>query len=376
MEKKKLKEYVSGALKIAGITINGENPYDIRIKNDDFYQRVLAEGDLGLGESYMDRWWDCKAVDEFIERILRSRLTDYVKHNWSLMWYGLKSRLFNMQTVSRAFQIGESHYDLGNDLFKAMLDERMVYTCGYWKKTDNLADAQVAKLDLICRKIALEPGMTVLDIGCGFGGFAQYAAENYGAHVTGITVSKNQAELARENCRALPVEIRLEDYRKTSGRFDRVISVGTFEHMGYKNYRTYMRKVHDLLGDDGISLLHTIGGNFSSTATNAWMNRYIFPNGMIPSITQIGKAMENLFVMEDWHNFGEYYDRTLMSWYRNFKESWPKLKKMGKQYNERFYRMWEFYLLSCAGAFRARKLQLWQIVMTKTGTPQPDCRIS
>ncbi len=373
MESKQLKDYVARALKKAGITINGNEPYDIKIKNDNFFQRVLAEGELGLGESYMDGWWDCDAPDELIARALQSRLAEYVKKNWNLIWHAMKSRLFNLQKISNAFQVGINHYDLGNDIFKAMLDDKMVYTCGYWKESDNLDDAQVAKLDLICRKIDLQKGMKVLDIGCGFGGFARYAAEEYGASVTGITISKEQAKLASERCAGLPVKIRLEDYRRTTGRFDRVISVGTYEHMGYKNYRTYMRKVFDLMNDDGIAFLHTIGGNCSSTTANAWVTKYIFPNGMIPSIAQIGRAMEHLFVMEDWHNFGEYYDKTLMAWHGNFKNAWPKLKK---RYSNRFYRMWEFYLLSSAGAFRARHLQLWQIVMTKRGLPQPNCRVS
>ena len=372
MEDKNMKAYVISALKTAGITINGDKPYDIKIRNDSFYQRLLADGALGLGESYMDKWWECDSVDELINKALRSRLSDYLKQNWELFWHYLKARILNLQAKSRAFQVGEIHYDLGNDLFKAMLDKKMIYTCGYWKTADNLDDAQVAKLELICRKIGLKPKMTLLDIGCGFGGFARYAAEEYGAHVTGITVSKQQARLAWDRCAGLPVEIRLEDYRQTTGRFDRVISVGTFEHMGYKNYRTYMQKVHDLLADDGIAFLHTIGGNQSKTTVNPWTTKYIFPNGMIPSISQIGKAMEGLFVMEDWHNFGEDYDKTIIAWHANIKKRWSELKN---SYGERFCRMWEYYLLSSAGAFRSRTLQLWQIVMTKTGMPQPDCRI-
>jgi len=372
MKSDKLKDYVAGALKTAGITINGNKPYDIRINNNAFYRRVVAEGDLALGESYMDGWWECDAIDEFINRILRGRLTAYVKKNWVLIWHGIKSRIFNLQKSSRAFQVGEEHYDLGNDLFETMLDKQMVYTCGYWKNAKNLDEAQVAKMDLISRKIGLQARMSVLDIGCGFGAFAKYAAEKFGASVTGITVSRQQAALASDRCKGLPVEIRLEDYRDTKGQFDRVISVGTFEHMGYKNYRLFMQKVFECLADSGIACLHTIGGNFSSTTTNAWMAKYIFPNGMIPSIAQIGKSMEHLFVMEDWQNFGEYYDRTLMAWYRNFREAWPELKK---KYDERFRKMWEYYLLSCAGGFRARHLQLWQIVMTKPGLQQPNCRL-
>jgi len=373
MELNDFKKEVAGALKTAGITINGDKPYDVKVRNDDFFERVLAEGELGLGESYMDDWWECDALDKLINKALRSNLADCMKKNWSMVWHSLKSRIYNLQKLSRAFQVGEIHYDTGNDLFSAMLDENMIYTCGYWKDADSLEQAQIAKMDLICRKIGLSSDMKILDIGCGFGGFAKYAAENYDVHVTGVTVSKEQAKLASEKCNGLSVDIQLEDYRQIFGQFDRVVSIGTFEHMGYKNYRSYVQKVHDLLTDNGVTLLHTIGGNISSTTTNQWTAKYIFPNGMIPSIAQIGKAMEGLFVMEDWQNFGEHYDKTLMAWYTNFKRAWPELKK---GYSDRFYRMWEYYLLSCAGAFRARELQLWQIVMTKKGMNQPDCRIN
>jgi cyclopropane-fatty-acyl-phospholipid synthase len=254
-----------------------------------------------------------------------------------------------------------------------MLDKRMLYTCGYWAAVDNLDAAQEAKLDLVCRKINLEPGMTVLDLGCGFGSFAKYAAEKFGVQVKGVTVSKEQVQLGAELCQGLPVEIRLEDYREVTGKYDRVISIGIMEHVGYKNYRTYMEKANQCLKDDGIAFIHTIGNNISSTTSNAWITKYIFPNSMLPSIAQIARAMEGLFVMEDWHNFGQHYDKTVMAWHANFEAAWPELKD---KYGERFYRMFRYYLLSCAGAFRARNIQLWQIVMTKPGRDCPDCRIS
>jgi cyclopropane-fatty-acyl-phospholipid synthase len=285
----------------------------------------------------------------------------------------LKAKLFNLQKPGRAYQVGEEHYDIGNDLYTAMLDKRMLYTCGYWAAADNLDAAQEAKLDLVCRKINLEPGMTVLDLGCGYGSFAKYAAERYGARVTGVTVSKDQVELGAVLCRGLPVELRLEDYRQVTGEYDRVISIGILEHIGYKNYRTYMQKVDECLKADGIAFVHTIGNNVSSITSNPWITKYIFPNGMLPSIAQIARAMEGLFVMEDWHNFGQHYDKTLMAWHANFEAAWPELKD---KYDERFYRMFRFYLLSCAGAFRARNIQLWQIVLTKPGRDCPDCRIS
>lgn len=369
----KSKKLLQDLLSLAGITINGENPWDIQIHDERLYQRVITETALGLGESYMDGWWDCDALDEFINKILRANLEQKVTGNWKILLHGLKAKLFNRQKMSRAHQVGEQHYDLGNDLYQAMLDKRMNYTCGYWKNATTLDEAQEAKLELVCHKINLKAGMTVLESGCGWGSFAKYAAEKYGAKVIGINVSKEQVKLGKELCKNLPVELRLQDYRKVEGKYDAVISIGIMEHVGYKNYHRYMEVVNRCLKDDGIAFIHTIGNNLSMTHTNAWTDKYIFPNGMLPSIAQIGKAMEGLFVMEDWHNIGPYYDKTLMVWYQNFDAAWPKLKN---KYRERFYRMWRFYLLSSAGGFRARAQQLWQIVMTKPGREQPDCRIN
>ncbi len=357
------KKFVTKLLREAGIKINGGNTFDIRVRNEKFYSRVMKGGSLGVGESYMDGDWDCEALDACVAKFFEAGLEKKVK-TWRALPLFLSAILTNSGSRSRAFRIGERHYDIGNDLYQAMLGERMAYTCGYWKDASNLDAAQGAKLDLVCRKIGLQTGMTVLDIGCGWGSFCKFAAERYGAKVTGITVSKEQAVLARERCVGLPVEIRLEDYRDTKGRFDRVISLGMFEHVGYKNYRTYMEVVARVLKDDGIFLLHTIGGNTSVRNTDPWIDKYIFPGSMLPSAAQIAKAAEGIFVMEDWHNFGADYDKTLMAWFRNFDVHWPELRE---KYGERFYRMWKFYLLSCAGSFRARKNQLWQIVFLKNG---------
>jgi cyclopropane-fatty-acyl-phospholipid synthase len=353
-------------LKVAGITPNGGQPYDLIIKDERVFQRVFADGTLGLGESYMDGWWDAQDLSGFFYRALRAGLYGEVA-NFGTLWLALRARFINRQSGDRAFEVGRKHYDIGNDLFKVMLDARMIYSCGYWTGTpaaQTLDEAQEAKLDLICRKIGLKSGQTVLDIGCGWGGFLKFAAERYGAKGVGITVSKEQAALARENCQGLPIEIRVEDYRNTQGQFDHVVSVGMFEHVGPKNYRTYFKKVRSLLKDDGIFLLHTIGSLATSLKADAWLDRYIFPNGVVPSIAQIGPAIENVFHMEDWHNFGADYDKTLMEWWANFDRAWPMLKD---KYGDRFYRMWKYYLLGCAGSFRARDVDLWQLVLTKKG---------
>ncbi len=373
MTRKNAEKAVRGLLETAGITLNGTDPWDITVVDDRFYERVLAQGALGLGESFMDKWWTCPAVDQFIDRVLRADLQSRVKKNPSFYLYCLAAKLFNRQARRRAFEVAKKHYDIGNDLYVRMLDKQMLYTCAYWKNADTLEQAQKDKLDLVCRKIGLKSGMTVLDLGCGYGAFAKHAAQNYGARVVGYTVSKRQAELGREMNKGLEVDIRLDDYRSATGHFDRVVSIGLMEHVGYKNYRTYMTKVDQTLKKDGIAFIHTIGANHTSLVTNGWTEKYIFPNGKIPSIAQLGSAMEGMFVMEDWHNFGEDYDKTLMAWYDNFTRSWHEIKD---RYSDRFYRMWEYYLLSCAGGFRSRHLQLWQIVMTRMGRPAPECRFS
>jgi len=367
MKTDKFKSAAEEILSLAGIEINGHNPWDMRVQNENFYQRVLTRGSLGLGESYMDGWWDCDQLDEFFDRIVRSQIESKVKEDRILLFKVLLSRIINMQSKRRAFQIGESHYDLGNDLYENMLDRRLVYTCAYWKDAHTLNDAQEKKLDLVCRKIGLQPGMKILDIGCGWGSFAKYAAEEYKAEVTGITVSREQVELGETLCKGLPVEIKLQDYRDVTGEFDHIISLGMFEHVGYKNYRTFMKVVNRCLKDDGLFLLQTIGGNESTVCIDPWIDKYIFPNALLPSVKQIGDAIEGLFVMEDWHNFSADYDKTLMAWYGNFDKNWNKIES---NYDERFYRMWKYYLLFCAGLFRSRENQVWQIVFSKRGVPE------
>jgi cyclopropane-fatty-acyl-phospholipid synthase len=369
----KAKKIVTELLSEAGISINGKMPWDIQVHDNRFYRRVLSDTDLGLGESYMDGWWDCEALNEFINKFFKAKLDKKVIGNWKISLYVLNTKLFNRQKKSRAYQVGEQHYDLGNDLYRAMLDTRLNYTCAYWKNVNNLDEAQEAKLDLICKKINLKPGMTVLELGCGWGSFAKYAAEKYGSKIVGVNISKEQVQLGRELCKGLPVELRLQDYREVDGKYDAVISIGMLEHVGYKNYRTYMEVVNRCLKDDGLAFIHTIGSNISTTHIRRWSDKYIFPNGMIPSTAQIAKAMEGLFVIEDWHNFGPDYDKTLMAWYQNFNNAWPDLRD---KYGDRFYRMWRFYLLTSAGGFRSRYRQLWQIVMTKTGREHPNCRFS
>jgi cyclopropane-fatty-acyl-phospholipid synthase len=359
------KKFIEQQLANSGVVINGPNPWDVQVHDERLYGRVLSQGTLGLGEGYMDGWWDAEAVDQFIYKLVSASIQDNFRPDLALIGSVLRGKLLNMQRL-KVREVGEKHYDIGNDLYAAMLDPRMIYSCGYWKDATTLAAAQEAKLDLICRKVGLQPGMRILDIGSGWGGFMQFAAERYGVSAVGVTISKEQAALANERTKGLPVETRLMDYQALDGKFDRIISIGMFEHVGYKNYRAYFSKAHELLVDDGLMLLHTIGGNQSSTHGDPWSEKYIFPNGMLPSVAQIGAAVERLFIVEDWHNFGADYDRTLMAWLANFEAAWPQFSE---RYDQRFYRMWRYYLASFAALFRSRNIGLWQVVLSPKGVP-------
>ncbi|MCE9949202.1 cyclopropane fatty acyl phospholipid synthase [Hafnia paralvei] len=354
----------SEMLQSADIEVNGSRPFDIRVKNPHFFKRVLQEGSLGLGESYMDGWWECDRLDIFFQKVLRAGLENQLPHHIKDTLRVAAARLTNLQSKKRAWIVGKEHYDLGNDLFSLMLDPYMQYSCGYWKDATTLKQAQEAKLKLICEKLQLKPGMTLLDIGCGWGGLAAYAAKHYGVSVEGVTISAEQQKLAQERCKDLDVKILLHDYRDLDSQYDRIVSVGMFEHVGPKNYQTYFNVVARNLKPDGLFLLHTIGANETNMNVDPWINKYIFPNGCLPSIKHIATTSEGKFVMEDWHNIGADYDRTLMAWYERFVQNWPKLEH---NYSQRFFRMFSYYLNACAGAFRARDIQLWQVVFSPRG---------
>ena len=348
----------------ADVRLQGTRPWDIQVHHPRLYRRLLQGWSLGAGEAYMDGDWDCEQLDVLFERLLRAGL-DQPATWWTRLKLGLSlldHALSNPQEPSRAFVVGERHYDIGNDLFSRMLDPRMVYSCAYWEHAQNLAQAQEHKLELICRKLQLQPGHHVLDIGCGWGGWARHAAQHYGVRVTGLTVSRQQKLLAERHCAGWPVEIRLQDYRDVQGRFDRVVSVGMFEHVGPKNYAPYFDTIRRVMDPQGLCLLHTIGLDRPSSSTDPWIDRYIFPGGKLPGPDELMRAAQDRFIVEDWHNFGPDYDRTLMSWHANFEAAWPELKAT---YTERFRRMWRYYLLSCAGFFRSRQGQLWQVVLSR-----------
>jgi cyclopropane-fatty-acyl-phospholipid synthase len=354
---------LSGLLALADIQVNGTRPWDIVVHDERFFSRVLANGTLGFGESYMDAWWDCEALDEMSCRAIRARLDRRFAFRLPNLWTFVTALLINQQTLRRSKKVGRVHYDLSNDFFEAMLDPNMQYSCALFDEDDDLALAQLRKLEWICQRLRLRPGLRLLDVGCGWGGLARYAARNYGCQVVGITISREQFDYAQRWCSGLDIEIQLRDYRETiSGRFDRIVSVGMIEHVGRKNYRTYFRKADRLLQDDGFFLCQGIGANSSRVGGDPWIERYIFPNSMLPSAAQLIRAAEGLFILEDLKNIGPNYDRTLLAWQENFRYNWPRF---ADRYGERFRRMWRFYLLTCAGAFRARSLQMFSLLFSK-----------
>jgi cyclopropane-fatty-acyl-phospholipid synthase len=368
------RERLKSLLHDADVRIDGDRPWDLRIHDARLPARLIAGGgSLALGESYMDGGWDAASLDGFLFRLLDARIDERAPSLADLA-AALRARVVNLQAGHRAFEVGERHYDLGNDLYAAMLGERLVYSCGYWRAASgataaSLDAAQEAKLDLICRKLGLRPGMRVLDIGCGWGEALKFAAERYGASGVGVTVSREQAAFAQDLCAGLPIEIRVQDYRALGDdgeRFDRIFSVGMFEHVGVRNYRTYFDTARRCLADDGLFLLHTIGGNRSVNHTDPWIEKYIFPNSMLPSIRQVAEASEDRFVVEDWHNFGADYDLTLQAWRDNIEAAWDGLPQ---RYDERFRRMWRYYLAASMASFRARRIQLWQVVLSPRGVP-------
>lgn len=357
-------------LEKADIAINGCRPWDIRVHDDRLYARVLRQGNLGFGEAYMEGWWDCRQIDVMICKLLRHNLHKRFEHNIPVLITAALYTLRNLQSVSRASMVAEQHYNFGNDMFEAMLGPSMNYSCGYWRRADTLDQAQQDKMEMICRKLRLAPGMRVLDIGCGWGSLACHMAERHGARVTAVTVSGEQLAYARAHAGNASVEWLLRDYRSLDGHYDRIVSVGMFEHVGRKNYIAYMDTVRRLLAADGLFLLHTIGGNRQKRGVDPWIARYIFRNGMLPSPSSVTDVLYGRFVMEDWHNFGADYDKTLMAWAANFERG---LDEGRFSCSETIRRMFRYYLLSCAGAFRARDLQLWQIVLSPEGVAGGYC---
>lgn len=354
-----------------GVTVNGTKPYDIHVHNPELYKKMMVEPSIAAGEGYMKRWWDCEKLDELFFRICRYNLDEKIYYKWHMVLSFVMNKIMNFQTPLKSKEVAEKHYNLGNTFYSYMLGPSMAYTCAYWKNANNLDQAQFDKFDLVCRKIDLKPGERVLELGCGWGGLAKYMAEKYGCIVDAVNISTEQVNFAKESCKGLPVTIHLCDYRDSQvynpqkKLYDKVVSVGLCEHIGHKNYKSFIKLARDNIKEEGLFLLHTIGKNFSNAYVDPWTEKYIFPNGILPTVKLLGEAFEGHFILEDFHNFGADYDKTLMAWHKNFNENWKK--HLASKFDDTFFRLWNYYLLTNAGAFRSRSLQLWQMVLSPKG---------
>lgn len=367
-----LRPLVSGLLERSGVRIDGGRPWDIMVRRPRFYRRALR-GTLGIGESYVDGDWDCDDLAAMFRRVLGVGVQDSLLLRAARAGRALRARLFNLQTRGRARAVAEEHYDLDHRMYALFLGPWNQYTCCFFDGTDDLEQAERAKLEMVCDKLALVPRQRVLDIGCGWGGFAKYAAATRGCQVTGVTLSAEQATCARAETRGLPVEILEADYRDLPEaglpRFDAVTVIGMIEHVGYKNYRRLMQVVARVLKPDGRFLLHTIGNREETAVADPWIEKYIFRNSMIPSMAQLARAAAGLFVIEAWENYGQDYVRTLRAWFENFNRNWPRIQALDgpRRFDTRFRRMWNYYLQSSEAAFAVENLHLWQLVMTPRG---------
>jgi cyclopropane-fatty-acyl-phospholipid synthase len=364
---------ITGVLEQADIRVGGDRPWDLRIHHDRFFPRAMR-GSLGVGESYMDGDWDAGSLIEFFRKTMDAGLQMHPLLRINRVAKEVHARFRNLQTRRRSRAVAEEHYDLDHRMYAQFLGPWNQYTCCFFDGTDDLEEAELCKLEMICDKLEIESGDRVLDIGCGWGGFAKYAASTRGCSVVGISLSDEQIEYARDYTEGLPVEIHRMDYRDLPesplGTFDKVLICGMIEHVGYRNYRQLMKVVHTVLAQDGLFLLHTIGNRHNTAVVEPWIEKYIFRNSMAPSMQQLTRAAADLFVIEDWENYGHYYVPTLQAWHDNFNRNWDRIRALDgpRPFDERFRRMWNFYLMSSRAAFEVEDLHLWHLVMTRYGS--------
>ncbi|MFT5260149.1 MAG: cyclopropane-fatty-acyl-phospholipid synthase [Saprospiraceae bacterium] len=370
------KTYVIKKLNEAGVAVNETGPQALQVHNSRFYKAVALNGSLGFAESYVDGDWSCDSLDQLINALLRNGVRTGGMKDFKNR---VRAQLLNMQSVMRSNRVAQTHYDVDTQVFEWMLDPYLQYTCGYWKGQNNLNDAQTAKMDLVINKLRLKAGDTLLDIGCGWGGFAKYAAEVRGLTVKGISISRSQLAYAEKQCVGLDCEFKFGDYRYLDKiypqKFDAISIIGVTEHIGHKNFEALYRVMNERLKEGGLVLQHTIAHMKSKVCADPFIDKYIFPGGTIPSMQQLSKAMQNYFVAEDVHNFGADYDTTLMAWSRKFELAREQIEA-NPELGERFYKVWHYYLLSCAGMFRARRAQLLQFVLSPKGVMGGYQRIS
>jgi cyclopropane-fatty-acyl-phospholipid synthase len=376
------KETVETFLNECEIQIDGANQGDIIVKDDRFYSMCINYGELGFGESYMYGYWDSKNLYETLYNGIKNcHKVSYMNLNSIAFNRYFNNMFYNNQTIDKASADVQAHYNKGNDLYERMLDKtNMQYTCGFFQDTNDLETAQIQKLNIIAQKLNLKPGEKLLDIGCGWGNLINFMTTNYGVKGIGITISSEQLKFCKEKYKDNKnAEFLLIDYRNIPDdmKFDKIVSVGMFEHVGKKNFEEYFDIVYKHLNDDGLALIHTMGQQskmINATAHSEWIDKYIFPGGEIPDWEDLSKIISKRFFIHDWHNFGKYYARTFEAWYNNINKRWNEIPN----YNEEFRRMWNFYLVSFIVNFDLCRLLLFQILISKKcldKLPRRDCLI-
>ena len=371
--------HIRSILSAADVQIDGERPWDLQVHHpEQLWPAVLRQGSLGFGNAYVAGVWDCPCLDQLFTRLLLARADERLAggSRRRQLLQGLREQLVNLQSIRRSTRVARQHYDIEPRIYAAMLDPWWQYSCGYWERASSLEEAQQHKLAMIAAKLRLGSGMRVLDIGCGWGGLAAYLARHHGVEVVGITLSAEQLEVARRHWGHLTVRFERCDYRELPALdlapFDRVVSVGMFEHVGPRNARRFFQMMRGCLRHDGLALLQTIGARRTTATTDGWIDTHVFPHGRLPSPGELARSLEDHFLIEDWHNFGLDYDRTLMAWHSRCEAGWDDLtpllqERWGASGAAGFRRFWRYYLLCCAAFFRSRQGQLWQLVLSPGG---------
>ena len=355
-----------------------DRPVVVKLHRRGTLFRILRNPHLHLGECYMNGELDIEdgTLTDFL-RLLRINMSDFATVKGSSFAPTLASVMQSWNTVKASLRNVSFHYNLDDDLYRGFLDEDMHYSCAYFENLDDtLEAAQQAKCRHLMNKLCLQPGQRVLDIGSGWGSLAMYLAEHADVHVTGITLSTSQLRVANERVknRNLGNQVRflLEDYRDHDSKYDAIVSVGMFEHVGKHNFATYFGRVKELLNPDGIATIHTIGSASEPTPTNPWIKRYIFPGGYIPSLSEVTKHIEsNRLFISDIEVWRRHYALTLAAWNERFQSIRDEIKQ---RQGERFCRLWEFYLCACQTAFEHDSLVVFQIQLAHQNNTVPLTR--
>lgn len=350
-------------LREANIEPNGASPWDPQIKDERFYRTVLLRGSVGLGDAYLNGWWECADISGFILRIIKSGIHLRVPRV-DIFLRRLRFGLIDAQNRIRSKRVAELHYDEDPYIFEVMLGSTNSYTCARWKGVITLDAAQQQKMDLLCKKAGLSSGMTVLDIGSGWGGFLAYAAERYQVRGIGLTISKTQLDYARKRYGNLPVEFRLQDYRDFVGGVDAVVSICVIEHVGSDHYREYFQKVRETLTrEDGFFAMQCILACDTQARMDPWTEKHIFPNGILPTLERIENAVEGILHIVDREFFRDDYVRTFSAWYENLVRN---KNAIIARCGVRYFRKYEYYLCLYIAGFGSGRIDVGQFVLSPT----------